>query len=156
MTKLELENLVKEKNEEIASLKARVEELENSNHDVLSLEDRIKNLETEKRYLSEAIDAKDKEIWELKKKINEENVVAKNFADKQIEDSKKAFEIKEKQLLEVIKNQDARIKEYIDIINEIFFKYGALIKIIQGASDTAVTLCDYIERRIRSTNGGAR
>ena len=144
MTKLELENLVKEKDEEIASLKARVEELENLNHDVLSLEDRIKNLETEKRYLSEAIDAKDREIWELKKKANEEKVVAKNFADKQIEDSKKTFEIKEKQLLEVIKKQEEQIKKLSNYINVLLNTHGSLLKTLQGTIDNAISLNDYI------------
>lgn len=144
MTKLELENLVKEKDEEIASLKARVEELENSNHDVLSLEDRIKNLEAEKRYLSEAIDTKDKEIWELKKKANEEKVVAKNFADKQIEDFKKAFEIKEKQLLEAIKKQEDQIKKLSNYINVLLNTHGSLLKTLQGTIDNAISLNDYI------------
>lgn len=148
MTKLELENLVKEKDEEIASLKARVEELENSNHDVLSLEDHIKNLETEKRYLSEAIETKDKEIWELKKKVNEEKVVAKNFADKQIEDSKKAFEIKEKQLLEVIKNQEDQIKKLAVHINNLINNHGSLLKALQGTLDNAITLNDYVYNEI--------
>lgn len=148
MTKLELENLVKEKEEEIASLKARVEELENSNHDVLSLEDRIKNLETEKQYLCEAIDAKDKEIWELKQnlenKTKEAKTLAEDFANKKLESVQKNFENTQKNYQEVIKKQEEQIKKLATHINNLINNHGSLLKALQGTLDNAIALNDYV------------
>lgn len=130
MLKSELEILVQEQKEKIKML-------EEENQKIPDLQNYIDTLEAEKRYLSEAINIKDKEIWELKQN-------AEDFANKKLESVQKNFENAQKNYQEVIKKQEDQIKKLAAHINNLINNHGSLLKTLQGTLDNAIALNDYV------------
>lgn len=141
-TKTELENQTERLEKQIAQLKIQVEQSEKQ---IKQLEKQIEFITEEKRYLAQAVDAKDKEISSLIKQADKSEIAAELQNSKAADErSKGRIRDLESRIEELEQIEKRRVEE----LNNYIFMHGALIKTIQGVLESASLLNDKVTKEV--------
>lgn len=129
---------------------------------------KLKDQVTEMKHLSEAVEAKDKEIAKLKEtyeakleklKVEKDTDIATQTEAKtknckeQLAEKDAEFEKVRQGYEKHIKVLEAQLNRRIQELNKVIFQYGALLKTVQGVLDTHLEVNDMIVKEIQNEGG---